>query len=226
MKKILIVAATQLEIQPFIDYLQTQAKQKNNPLFGQNGYEFDVIVTGVGLVNTAFQLGKSLGQKQYHRAINLGIAGSYERRIMRGEVVEVVSEQYGDFGVEEADGSFTDVFELSLVDGNKKPFYKDKLINNNPLSLAKMKQVRGLTVQKVHGFNESIENIYKKYKPDVESMEGAAFFQACLTEGVAFAQIRSISNYVEPRNKANWKMKEAIENLNKTAIELFEKRII
>ena len=57
-------------------------------------------------------------------------------------------------------------------------------------------------------------------------MEGAAFFQACMTEGVAFSEIRAISNYVEPRNRDNWKIAEAIENLNKTLIELFEKRLI
>jgi futalosine hydrolase len=34
--------------------------------------------------------------------------------------------------------------------------------------------------------------------------------------------IRSISNYVEDRNKDNWKMEEAIESLNKTLAELFD----
>ena len=54
----------------------------------------------------------------------------------------------------------------------------------------------------------------------------AAFFQTCLTEGVAFTQIRAISNFVEPRNRENWKMQEAIQNLNEVLIELFEKRLI
>jgi futalosine hydrolase len=45
-------------------------------------------------------------------------------------------------------------------------------------------------------------------------MEGAAVFYACLYAGVPFAQVRSISNWVEPRNRANWKLDEAISNLN------------
>jgi futalosine hydrolase len=57
-------------------------------------------------------------------------------------------------------------------------------------------------------------------------MEGAAFFQTCLTEGVAFAQIRAVSNFVEARNRDNWKMEEAIKNLNEVLVELFEKRLI
>jgi hypothetical protein len=34
--------------------------------------------------------------------------------------------------------------------------------------------------------------------------------------------IRSISNYVEDRNKEYWKMEEAIESLNKTVSDLLE----
>jgi hypothetical protein len=34
--------------------------------------------------------------------------------------------------------------------------------------------------------------------------------------------IRSISNYVEDRNKEKWKMVEAIESLNNTLAELFD----
>ena len=226
MKKVLIVAATTFEIQPFLDFLKYQSAQKYNPLFGQNGYEIDVTVTGVGLANTAFEMGKALTKKLYDLAINVGVAGSFNRKILRGDVVEVLSEQYGDLGVEEADGSFTDMFEMGLIDGTQKPFYQSKLLNIKPLQLPHLKQVKGLTVQKVHGFTDSIEAILKKYKVDIETMEGAAFFQACMTEGVAFSEIRAISNYVEPRNRDNWKIAEAIENLNKTLIELFEKRLI
>ncbi len=226
MKKILVVAATPFEIQPFIEFLKQSTAQKNNPLFGQNGYEIDVLITGVGIANTAYQVGKMLTQNTYHLALNVGFAGSFSRKILRGDILEVVSEQYGDLGVEEADGSFTDMFSMGLIDGTKKPFYQDKLLNNNPLNIPTIKKVKGLTVQKVHGTMSSIESILKKYPVDIESMEGAAFFQVCITEGVSFAEIRAISNYVEPRNKDNWMIKEAIENLNKTLINVFEKRLV
>lgn len=226
MKKILVVAATPFEIEPFIDFLKQNAAQKSNPLFGQNGYEIDVLITGVGIANTAYQMGKMLGQKSYHLAINAGVAGSFNRKILRGEVIEVISEQYGDLGAEEADGSFIDVFSMGLIDGHKKPFSQDKLLNNKPLSISNIKKVRGLTVQKVHGTTASIERILKKYSVDIESMEGAAFFQICISEGIPFAQLRAISNYVEPRNKENWLMKEAIESLNKVLITIFEKRLV
>jgi futalosine hydrolase len=226
MKKILIVAATPFEIQPFMEFLKQSAQQKYNPLFGQNGYEFDVLITGVGIANTALSMGKALGKKHYDFALNAGVAGSFNRKILRGDVVEVVSEQYGDLGVEEADGRFTDMFELGLMEKDNAPFKDAKLLNNKPLKLKTAKMVSGITVQKVHGFTDSIEAVLTKYRVDVETMEGAAFFQACLTEGVAFCAIRAISNYVEPRNRENWKMKEAIENLNAYMMVLFEKRMI
>jgi futalosine hydrolase len=223
MKRILVVAATTFEIQPFLDFLKNAHRQKGNALFAQNGYEIDVLVTGVGIANTAYQLGKTLPHKIYDLALNVGVAGSFDRRILRGDVVEVISEQYGDLGVEEANGSFTDMFELGLIE-NRPPFQEKKLTNTQPLIRPNMKMVHGLTVQKVHGFGESIEKVLKKYKVDVETMEGAAFMQVCLSEKVAFAELRAISNYVEPRNRDNWKMQEAIENLNIVLIELFEKR--
>jgi futalosine hydrolase len=226
MKKVLVVSATPFEIQPFIEFLKQNNAQKNNPLFGQNGYEIDVLITGVGIANTAYKVGKMLTQNTYHLALNVGVAGSFSRKILRGDVLEVESEQYGDLGVEEADGSFTDMFSMGLMDGTKKPFYQDKLLNNNPLNIQNITKVKGLTVQKVHGTMSSIEAVLKKYPVDIESMEGAAFFQVCITEGISFAEIRAISNYVEPRNKENWMLKEAIENLNHTLINMLEKRLI
>ena len=52
----------------------------------------DVLVSGVGLVNTAFQLGKTLSSSKYDFAINVGVAGSFDRSLKLGTVVNVMSE--------------------------------------------------------------------------------------------------------------------------------------
>jgi futalosine hydrolase len=54
-------------------------------------------------------------------------------------------------------------------------------------------------------------------------MEGAAFMYACLVAGVAFAQIRAVSNVVERRNRAAWKMPDAITALNAVALEILDR---
>jgi futalosine hydrolase len=53
-------------------------------------------------------------------------------------------------------------------------------------------------------------------------MEGAAFSYVCLQEGVKFVQIRSISNYVEEREEANWDIPLAIKNLNIKLLEIID----
>jgi len=79
-----------------------------------------------------------------------------------------------------------------------------------------------LSVNKVHGNSSSIEQLQKQFDADLESMEGAAFFQACLIEKIPFLQVRSISNYVESRNRDNWDIPGAIEALNEVLIQLVE----
>lgn len=53
-------------------------------------------------------------------------------------------------------------------------------------------------------------------------MEGAAFFYACLSAGVPCAQVRAVSNYVERRNRAAWKLGDAIAALAVTGRALLE----
>jgi futalosine hydrolase len=50
-------------------------------------------------------------------------------------------------------------------------------------------------------------------------MEGGAFLYACLSENIPCIQIRSISNYVAPRNSAEWDIKKAVQTLNKTLLD-------
>ena len=74
MKKVLIVAATSFEIQPFLNYLTAEIRQKQSVVF--RNYEFDVLITGVGMVNTALKLTKRLTQNTYDFVLNAGVAGS------------------------------------------------------------------------------------------------------------------------------------------------------
>ena len=228
MKKILVVAATTFEIQPFLDFLKKALSEYKNPLFGMSGYDIDVLISGVGTTHTALKMGKSLALKQYDFAVNAGIAGVFSQKILRGAVVEVVGERFGDLGVEEDNGAFTDLIELGLLLDDGKIFSKKgKLLNPNPLKIKDLPTVQGLTVQTVHGTKASIAAALKKYPDsDIETMEGAAFFQACLSEDVPFVALRGISNFVEPRNRDNWLMSEAIDNLNRILISLFENRLI
>ena len=219
--KLLLVAATEFEVLPLLGYLKKNFKNKDNRRFFSKQIDIHLLITGVGAVATSFALGTVLGQQQFDWALNLGIAGAFNPEFKLGQVFQVVSEQFGDVGVEEADGSFTDVFELELMDWNSPPFINGKLYapdtNNDFLPKA-----TALTVNKVHGSTASIQKIQQKYKVDLESMEGAAFYYACLHHQLPCLEVRAVSNYVEPRNKDNWDIPLAIDQLNAVGIEIVE----
>jgi futalosine hydrolase len=56
--------------------------------------------------------------------------------------------------------------------------------------------------------------ILKRYHPDIETMEGAAFFYVCSKENIPFLALRAVSNRVEPRDKAKWNIPLALKNLS------------
>jgi futalosine hydrolase len=189
-------------------------------LFQKEALEVSLLVTGIGMTLTALNLGSLFAKQRFDLAINAGIAGAYPASgLAIGEVVQVTSERFADLGVEEADGRFVDVHELGLVDANASPFTNGELVNP-AMGFDFLPKANGLTVNKVHGFQPSIDAVLKQYPSDVESMEGAAFFLACLMAGQPFLEIRSISNLVEARNRKAWDLPKAIQQLNNVLIEM------
>lgn len=216
--KVLVVSATVSEIAPLLHHLNTEGTKKGNGIFW-GSLEVHTLLTGVGTTATAFALGHTFAKSKFDLAIQAGVGGAFDHSVEKGTVFHVVSEQFGDLGVENDNGSFTDVFELGLVQPNAPPFAEGKLLNPTA-DHAFLPSANGLTVSKVHGTQDSIAAIRAKYHADVESMEGAAFFYACLLAGQPFLELRAISNHVEPRNRENWDLPKAINALNRTLIEM------
>lgn len=215
---ILIVSATPFEIAPLLQHLQEQFIALEPSHFQRGELQVAVLITGVGLPLAAYAMGKVLALKKYDLAIHAGIAGAYTRNMKIGDVVEITSDYFSDLGVEEANGDFTSVFTMGLIEPNQAPFTNSELVNPNPGNF--LPHAKGLTVNKVHGFAPSIQAVQQRYAAEIETMESAAFFYACLMEQQAFLAIRAISNQVEPRNRANWNISLAIENLNSVLIEM------
>lgn len=197
--RVLVVAATEFEV----DWSRVRGAGNQQP---------DVLITGVGMVATAFALGRHLATHPYDLAINLGIAGSFDRNIPLGEVVEVTADNFSELGAEDKE-AFLTIDELGFGESGFKSTY--------PLPAEfSLKKVSAITVNTVHGNEISIKNLTDRIQPQLESMEGAAFFYACKEAGVPCLQIRAVSNYVENRNRDAWQIGLAIKNLNKFAVEL------
>jgi len=220
---LLLVSATPFEIAPTLAHLEQHYAPRSTGVFEKKNLRVSVLVTGVGMVATAFRLGQFFAQQKPDLVLNAGIAGTLDPHFQIGNVLCVSTECFADLGVEEAEGHFTDLFSLGLLATDLPPFQSGLLHCPQAEQAAFLPKAHGLTVNRVHGSAASIAALRQRY-PDaqVESMEGAAFFYACLLAEVPFLQIRSISNRVEPRNRAGWDIPLAIENLNQTVMEMLE----
>ncbi len=226
--RVLIVAATEFEVLSFKSKVvslesevissKSEVANKSTMESGLNTNDFklltadlrlhtpdlEFLITGVGMVATAFNLGKHLANHTYDLAINLGIAGSFDRSI-------------AELGAEDGQ-QFISIDQLGFGEGvfsagaRLADYYK-----NHPL-----KQATAITVNTVHGNEQSIRLITDRLKPQIESMEGAAFFYACRQFNLPSLQIRAVSNYVEKRNRDAWQIGPAVKNLNSFAADFIK----
>ncbi len=221
--KILFVGATCFELYQFFENLK-EAPNNIGPVFHYKWYDLDIdlIITGIGTTFTTYFLTKALNLCNYDLVINAGIAGSFRDEISIGTVVNVRSEQFCDFGIEDGD-QFKTIFDAGFVDPDETPFRNCKLINPHRYENLILAEVNGVTGNISHGTTASINRIKQAFDPDIESMEGAAIFYVCLLEKVPFLEIRAISNFVDTRDSEKWDIPTALENLTNELFRFLRK---
>jgi futalosine hydrolase len=223
--RVLLVSATPSEIAPMVAQLQPTAERSPRVrAYRRAGHDVDVLTTGVGMVATAAWCSRALAATAYDLALNVGVCGSFDRACVPGTVVHVVADRFAELGAED-DDAFLTIQQLNLVGDNEFPFAGGQLVNSTPpanAALAGFHAVRGITVNTVHGNERSIAAVVRRFAPQVESMEGAAFMYACLIHGLPFAQVRAVSNVVEKRNRDGWRMVEAVASLGAAALDVLD----
>jgi futalosine hydrolase len=201
---ILVVAATEREIPRVI----------SGP---RGGHSIEVLITGVGMVATAAHCAQALARARYDVAFNFGICGSFIPELPPGIVVHVTEDRLVELGAED-DETFLPIEDLGLGQSSI-------IVNHAPpanTALAALPSVCGITVNTVHGAEATIAAVMKRCTPQVESMEGAAFAYACSLAAVPYAQVRAVSNVVARRNRASWRIDEAIGALNDAALRILD----
>ena len=207
----LVIAATPIEIAPFLTYLKKEKKFK---------YEIDVLITGIGLTATTYALLNQINIKKPAFIIQAGVGGCFDINIKLGTVVAIKKETIADQSVVELKTLKT-LFDLKLLPQNKNPFSNGWLVNSNDiLRKIKLRKVTGISVNEITTDKKKVKLYRDRFKPVIESMEGAALHYVSLMEKIPFLHIRSVSNYIAERNKQKWNMKEAVENLNKELISI------
>jgi futalosine hydrolase len=188
--------------------------------FEQNLFDFNALqkqhsikfyTHGIGLMLSTFHLSEIVKSKP-DLIIQCGLAGTYQNHLKIGETVIVENEILGDTGAQDHMDQL-DLFDMQFMNANEFPFSNSMLKNEYVTHLnTSLKKVTGLTVNLSSGNASTIELRKKKYNADIETMEGAVLHYVCLQKEIPHIQFRAISNLVEPRNKDNWKIKEAIES--------------
>ena len=221
--KILIVSASSTEIKEIRDKLTFINKLTPN----LSTYKFgklrvDLLITGYGSVFTAFYLTRTLYTNSYDLAINVGVAGSFDYFLEQGFVVNVIRDQFADLGFEDKNGFYT-LGEKEMLNEDSFPFSGEVMHSLGNFEIEEVDSlipVKAITVNTIHGTQEKIKRLKDKYKAEIETMDGAAFFYVCLMEKVPFLQIRSVSSFVEIPRVENWYLPLALSNLTKSLMDI------
>jgi futalosine hydrolase len=204
--RVIITAATNLELDG--------CAKKASQVFKKSKLKISFHATGIGMLASGVKINQLAATHKPDLIIQMGIAGSYIKNEPLGKVMVVASESIADLGVREK-GLFTDLFDSQLIKENEAPFKKRKLTNPaiRSLNILKTDTVAAVTINEITTSAKRIKEIIAAHNPVLESMEGAALHYVGGLTKTPFIQIRTISNYVGERNKAKWKLKESIEQL-------------
>jgi futalosine hydrolase len=224
--RILVVTATDAEVAPLVARLEAvPGRSSRLRSYIHHTHAVDVLTTGVGMVATATWCSGLFARERYDLALNAGVCGSFRPALAPGAVVHVTTDRIAELGAEDGD-AFLTVNELQLLGEDEFPFRRGRLMNADPPKNAALERLPvgdAITVNTAHGNEATIARVVERFNPHVESMEGAAFMYACLVHAVPFAQVRAVSNIVERRNRAAWKVKEAVDALGAAVLGIIDR---
>ncbi|XOF33049.1 MAG: futalosine hydrolase [Candidatus Electrothrix sp. YB6] len=213
---ILLAAATDMEMQAFTGITDSMGKQA--PLLYR-------LVTGIGPVETALSL-SCLLQRQSSAidwVLNFGIAGAYpeDRTAVQAGLLDIClaeQEVIGDLGIQLADRVERFGTELPVRDR----FVLDQSLlaaAEAALQQSGMAWKKGIfvTVNCASGTAKRGRQLGRQFCGLCENMEGAAVARVCEAFALPCLEVRCVSNMVEDRNRANWKLQQACRKAGQAA---------
>jgi futalosine hydrolase len=193
-----------------------------------------VVVAGIGAVNTAHALTKYFStHSKPPFVIQTGIAGAYvPANVPVGSVVLADTEIYGDAGVltpggwrpmEEIGIPFVEATPSRPARFNYFPLDAE-LVARATAAAGKLVARTGkfLTLSQVTGVRAAGDALYGRFGALCESMEGAAAAHVCAMHDVPFLEVRGVSNLVEDRDRAAWRVAEAADAAQRVVLTLLE----
>jgi futalosine hydrolase len=208
---ILVTAATDMEMRAFL-------------AAGGDRKEFSRLITGIGPVETALSLARTLQQQpEITCVLNFGIAGAYlenNTQVQAGLLDLCLAEQeiMGDLGIQLKDRVERFGDDLPIRDS----FFLDSDLLASAgriLRKADIPYFQGVfvTVNCASGTLLRGNQLGRQFRGLCENMEGAAAARVCAEFSLPCLEVRCISNMVEDRNRANWRLREACAEAGRAA---------
>jgi futalosine hydrolase len=191
---------------------------------GQQAAELvaDLMVGGVGPAAAAAAAAGALTAAElagepYDLVVAAGIAGGFPGVAPVGSVVVAESVAAADLGAETPEG-FVPVTVLGFGTGEHRP-----PATLSPAVADALTAVYGtvLTVSTVTGSSERAADLTRRHPgAAAEAMEGFGVAEAAAAHGVPVLEIRAVSNPVGPRDRAAWRIGDALDALATAFAEL------
>ncbi|MBM0235112.1 futalosine hydrolase [Micromonospora sp. STR1_7] len=159
--------------------------------------------------------------RPYRAVVSAGVAGGFAGRAAVGDMVLGTASIAADLGAESPDG-FIPVDELgmppALLGGGSVLPADPRLLAALRAALPSATVGPVLTVSTVTGTAAGTEELRRRHPEAVaEAMEGYGVAVAAAQAGVPFAELRTISNPIGPRDRDAWRLREALAALTTAA---------
>ena len=174
------------------------------------GDRISVIAVGVGPAAAAAATATALARTPYDLVVSAGIAGGFQPEAPVGSLVVADEITVADLGAETPDG-FLPVTELGFGTVTHRP--PAALVR----ALATATGARPgtvLTVSTVTGTAARAAELRARHpRALAEAMEGFGVAEAAVAHGVPVLELRAVSNPVGPRDRAAWRIGDALAAL-------------
>ncbi|MEV6306138.1 futalosine hydrolase [Actinoplanes sp. NPDC051861] len=170
-----------------------------------------VEAVGVGPAAAAAGTARLLATGSYRAVLSAGIAGGFPGRAPVGGTVLATRSIAADLGAETPDG-FLPVEELGF--GSSRVECDPTLLKALREALPSAVTGEVLTLSTVTGTAATADRLAARFPDAVaEAMEGYGVASAAAAAGVPFAELRTISNPIGPRDRAAWRLTDAFAAL-------------
>jgi futalosine hydrolase len=184
----------------------------------------EVAIAGVGPVEAAIHTTKLLAAGKYELVVSAGIAGGYTGKAAIGSIVVASEMVAADLGAESGEG-FQSLDKLGFGSARVEADAEWLSRTVDALNAAGLEVIVGpvLTLSTVTGTAKTAEELQQRITGAcAEGMEGFGVASAAKAFGIPALELRTISNPVGPRDRAAWRIGDALAALESASKALQE----